>query len=162
MSTSNEPGGLAMDGAMSARRTPHSIETLLAAGESLAEQVRTQIPHSPRPVFLHYIAQTFDALTATLWRGGEPHPSTPAQQLCLHLMIARAENRNRRTAESGHDFARVRAALLPDNTHEQLAAVGRISGKADQWYDFAALGVALTAQGMSAFFAPFEPDDLVA
>lgn len=162
MSTSNEPRGRAADGAMTARRPPRGIETLLTAGESLAQQVRTQIPHSPRPVFLHYIAQTFDALTATLSRGGEPYPATPAQQLCLHLMIARAENRARRAAESDHDFDRVRAALLPDNTHEQLAAVGRICGKADQRYDFAALGVALTAQGMSAFFAPFESDDLVA
>ncbi|WP_063042175.1 hypothetical protein [Nocardia pseudovaccinii] len=137
--------------------TSRTVEELLGAGEALAQQVRTKIPHSPRPVFLHYIEQTFDALRTKLSRGLDPHPDTPAQQLCLYLMVAYAE---RRIGSLDADLIRIHHALLADD--DALAEVCRVGGDPGQSYDFVALGDALTGRGMSAFFAPLEPDDLVA
>ncbi len=139
--------------------TPRTVEALLAASEALARQVRTRILHCPRPVFLYYIEQTFDELRTKLAQGPDPRPDTPAQQLCLHLMIAHAE---RSTGSLDADLIRMHRALLADGSHEALAEVGRVEGNPELSYDFVALGDALTPRGMSAFFAPFEPDGLVA
>ncbi|MEV6337759.1 hypothetical protein AB0M12_23920 [Nocardia vinacea] len=137
--------------------TPRTVATLLGAGEALAQQVRTKILHSPRPVFLYYVEQTFDALRMKLSRGLDPRPDTPAQQLCLYLMVAYAE---RLTGSLDADLIRIQRALLADD--DALAEVGHVGGDPGPSYDFVALGDALTGRGMSAFFAPFESDDLVA
>ncbi|MGV9676003.1 hypothetical protein ACWDSJ_12050 [Nocardia sp. NPDC003482] len=138
--------------------TPRIAAALHDSGKALADRVRADILHGPRPVFLYYLAQSFDTLTATLARGGVPRPATPAQQLCLHLMLEHTE-RHRDAVD--HDTARVRAALLADGAHEPLAALVRHPGQPDV-YDFVGLGDALSARGMGAFFAPVEPDSLVA
>ncbi|WP_329407714.1 hypothetical protein OG563_36925 [Nocardia vinacea] len=137
--------------------TPRIADALLAAGEALAHEVRLEILHSPRPVFLYYIAQTFDTLAAVLTHGQPPYPATPGEQLCLHLTITRAEEHSRRP-----DFGPIREALLRDAAHEPLDRIGRTAGKPSAPFDFVALGDALTTNGMGAFFAPFEPDELVA
>ncbi|WP_433635438.1 hypothetical protein [Nocardia sp. CA-120079] len=137
--------------------TPRTIQVLLGAAEALAEQVRAKILHSPRPVFLYYIEQTFDALRTKLSRGLDPHPDTPAQQLCLYLMVAYAE---RLTGSLDADLIRIHRALLADD--DGLVEVGRVGGDPGPSYDFVALGDALTGRGMGAFFAPSESDDLVA
>ncbi|MEV0712169.1 hypothetical protein [Nocardia aurea] len=138
--------------------SPHTVETLIDAGEMLARRVRHETLHSPRPVFLYYIAQTFDTLTTKLSSGKRPRPTTPAQQLCLHLMIAVLEER-----EAGDSvLAQVRSTLMPEGTHESLAAIGRIPPRPDRSFDFVALGDTLYGHGMGAFFAPFESDDMVA
>ncbi|MEV5832700.1 hypothetical protein [Nocardia sp. NPDC052112] len=137
--------------------TPRTVAALLGAGEALAQQVRTKILHSPRPVFLYYIEQTFDALRTKLARGLDPHPDTPAEQLCLYLMVAYAA---RLTGSLDADLIRIHHALLAD--HDVLVEFGRVGGHPDPSYNFVALGDALTGHGMSSFFAPFETDGLVA
>ncbi|MGX1811076.1 hypothetical protein ACWIGI_35605 [Nocardia sp. NPDC055321] len=138
---------------------PRIREALITAADTLADGVRAKILHSPRPVFMYYVAQTFDATRNTLAQGLEPFPATPAQQLCLHLMCAYVE-RYRDAVD--YDMARMRARLLPEGHHEVLAGLGRGSVKQPESYDFVALGDALSGSGMSAFFAPLEPDSLVA
>ncbi|MEU0538492.1 hypothetical protein [Nocardia sp. NPDC005978] len=138
---------------------PRIREALIAAADALADGVRARILHSPRPVFMYYVAQTFDSTRTTLARGLDPYPATPAQQLCLHLMCAYVE-RYRDAVD--YDIARLRAELLSDGQHEVLARLGRGSGNQPETYDFAALGDVLSGSGMSAFFAPLEPDSLVA
>ncbi|MBF6170446.1 hypothetical protein [Nocardia blacklockiae] len=137
--------------------SPRTAQALIAAGADLAQEVREKVLHSPRPVFLHYVEQTFDNLVRTFTLGLDPRPTTPAQQLCLHLMITRA-------AASGElaDLSRLHRALLPDREHEHLARIGRVPGNHTAAYDFVALADALTGPGVNAFFAPLEQDDLVA
>jgi hypothetical protein len=139
--------------------TPRAVAVLLRAGEELAHEVDGAMRRGPRPVFLYYIAQTFDTLRENLSQGRDPRPRTPAEQLCLHLLIERAE---RLTGSLDADLIRVHRALLPDHGYQTLAEAGRGTGNPELSYDFIALGDALTPRGMSAFFAPFEPDDLVA
>ena len=137
--------------------TPRSAQALIDAGETLANDVRTRILHSPRPVFLYYIEQTFTSLLRRLVEGGDPNPDTPAQQLCLHLMISLAQT-NGRVVDP--DLIRLHRALIAEGGHEALLRAGR--GPGGTAFDFVALGDALSATGISAFFAPFEPDDMVA
>ncbi|WP_024804288.1 hypothetical protein [Nocardia sp. BMG51109] len=139
--------------------TPRTVRILLGAGDALAEQVRAKLLHSPRPVFLYYIEQTFDTLHQRLSLGLDPHPGTPAEQLCLHLMISYAQQR---AGSLDADLIRLHRVLLPGRRHQTLAEVGRIAWSPRLSYDFVALGDALTPGGMNAFFAPVEPDDLVA
>ncbi|MFD6456166.1 hypothetical protein ACFQ9R_22440 [Nocardia sp. NPDC056541] len=137
--------------------TPAITAALGAAGAGLADRVRADILHSSRPVFGFYLAQTLDSLTTRLADGTSPRPETPAQQLCLHLMIAHVQQR---CALPGLD--RARAALLPDTSHEILARILGASGNIAATYDFDALGHALAVGGMGAFFAPFDSDEMVA
>ncbi|WP_067678282.1 hypothetical protein [Nocardia miyunensis] len=137
--------------------TPRSAQALIEAGEALAHDVRARILHSPRPVFLYYIEQTFTILLRKLREGEDPNPDTPAQHLCLHLMITRAQTREQ-TADP--DLLRLHRALVADGVHEALMRAGRAPGGAA--FDFVALGDALSPTGISAFFAPLEPDDMVA
>ncbi|MQY17046.1 hypothetical protein [Nocardia macrotermitis] len=137
--------------------TPRSAQALIDAGEALAHDVRTRILHSPRPVFLYYIEQTFSALLRGLREGLEPNPDTPAQHLCLHLMISRTQTHGRMVDP---DLIRLHRALIADGGHEALVRAGRGGGGGA--FDFVALGDALSPTGISAFFAPFEADDMVA
>ena len=136
--------------------TPRSAQALIDAGHALAHDVRTRILHSPRPVFLYYIEQTFTGLLRELAESGHPGPETPAQHLCLDLMSAHARTSGQATDP---DLTRLHRALIADRGHEDLLRAGRGAGGA---FDFVALGDALTADGISAFFAPFEPDGMVA
>ncbi len=137
--------------------TPRTTALLAEAAESLAERVRTTMTHSPRPVFQYYIAQTFDILRDNL--AHDPRPRTPAQQLCLHLMIEHAE---RAGSSLDADLIRMHRALLPDSDHEPLLALGRASRRPELPYDFIALSDALTPHGTNEIFDPFESDDMVA
>lgn len=136
--------------------TPRSRQALIDAGQALAHDVRTRILHSPRPVFLYYIERTFTSLLRKLGESGHPDPETPAQHLCLDLMIAHARTYGQATDP---DLVRLHRALIADGGHEAILRAGRGAGGA---FDFVTLGDALTANGISAFFAPFEPDDMVA
>lgn len=137
--------------------TPRSAHILINAGEAMAHEVRTRILHSPRPVFLYYIEQTFTILLHRLREGSDPRPETPAQQLCLHLMITRAQ-RDGRTVDP--DLIRLHRTLLADAGHEALVRAGQGPGRTA--FDFVALGDALSPAGISAFFALLEPDDMAA
>ncbi|MFE6862220.1 hypothetical protein [Nocardia sp. NPDC057668] len=148
---------------MSGKESPVLQERIAQAlrdsGDRLADQVRARIPHSPRPVFLYYVAQTFDALDAALAARRLPDPITPAQQLCLHLILEQA---GKSPADTDGELDRIRAAVLSHGVHEALAPIGRTGPKSADAYDFVALGDALNAHGMSAFFAPLESGRLVA
>ncbi|WP_227982058.1 hypothetical protein [Nocardia spumae] len=136
---------------------PRLTESLCAAARELGDQVRAVLLHSPRPVFLFYLAQTFEALESDRARGRRPVPATPAQQLCLQLMLTHAERR-----APGRDLSLIRPQSL-DRTGADIAADLRaIIGKSGDTCDFIALGDLLTAGGMAAFFAPFDSTDLVA
>ncbi|MDN2499183.1 hypothetical protein FHY52_21240 [Nocardia nova] len=137
--------------------TPRLAAALCTAAHLLGDEVRAVLLHSPRPVFLFYLAQTFDQLADDLSSGRPPGPATPAQQLCLHLMLARAE-----AQVPAHDLARARHRLLRHDTGDILAEVRAVAGKSGGSYDFIALGDVLAAGGMGAFFAPFESSDLAA
>ncbi|MGW6117907.1 hypothetical protein ACWFRF_02610 [Nocardia sp. NPDC055165] len=143
--------------------SPQAASTLLAAGNVLAAQVRSTTLRGPRPVFLYYTELAFTALSATVSTGIMPRPQTPAQQLCLALMIdyAEAVQARRGTADFTPpiDFTRLRAVGIADDSHARLAAIGRNSAKPGSWFDFIALGHALSARGMDAFFAPLERAD---
>ncbi|WP_216894254.1 hypothetical protein [Nocardia alni] len=139
--------------------TSRTTALLAEAADTLAERVRATMTHSPRPVFLYYIAQTFDILRDNLSPGHDPRPRTPAQQLCLHLMIEHAE---RAGGSLDADLIRAHRTLLPDRDHEPLLALGRASRKPELPYDFVALSDALTPHGTNEIFDPFEPDDMVA
>jgi hypothetical protein len=140
-------------------RTPRTVELLLRAGQATAERVRGQTLRGPRPVFLYYIAHTFDALADRLARGLDPRPRTPAEQLCLHLMISHAQ---RSLPAPDGDLIRLHRALLADRAHETLAQLCVRTHTAELGYDFVALGDALTPSGMRTFFAPLDSPDLVA
>ena len=56
--------------------TPITIGALLNAAEGLAGQVRAKLLHSPRPVFLHYLEQSFLTLRGKLELGRAPHHET--------------------------------------------------------------------------------------
>lgn len=135
----------------------HLTASLCTAAQVLGDEVRAVLLHSPRPVFLFYLAQTFDLLGAQVDNGRTPGPETPAQQLCLYLMYARAERDTHR-----RDLARIRARLVRDDRADILAEIRTVTGRAGDRHDFIALGDALAAGGMGAFFAPFESTDLVA
>ncbi|WP_280257510.1 hypothetical protein [Nocardia wallacei] len=139
--------------------TPRTVDVLVDAGSELAGEVRAKMLHSPRPVFLHYVEQTFDTLVRKFSLGLDPRPATPAQQLCLHLMITHAEQGG---GETDPDLIRLHRALLPDRAHEELAQIGSVTADSGTRYDFVALADVLTAPGVNAFFAPFDRDDLVA
>ncbi|MGW5516178.1 hypothetical protein [Nocardia africana] len=124
---------------------------LCTAARLLGDEVRAVLLHSPRPVFLFYLARTFDQLGADLPSGRPPGPATPAQQLCLHLMLAHAEGQ-----VPAQDLARARHRLLRHDTGDILAEVRAVAGKPGGSYDFIALGDVLAVGGMGAFFAPFE------
>ncbi|WP_157117317.1 hypothetical protein [Nocardia vaccinii] len=136
--------------------TPRSAQALIDAGAMLARDVRSRILHSPRPVFLYYIEQAFTSLLRKLGESGHPDPETPAQHLCLHLMVIHAQTHSQATVP---DLVRLHRALIADGGHEALLRAGRGTGGA---FDFVALGDALSANGISAFFAPFEPGDMAA
>ncbi|WP_280345742.1 hypothetical protein [Nocardia abscessus] len=146
--------------------SPRTVEALLDAGHALTCGVRRSTLRGPRPVFLYYLALTFESLSETLASGMRPVPQTPAQQLCLSLMITHAEEFHDARAATDSappiDFTHVHATLVPDDSHGPLAAVGRSPAGSECWFDFIALGDTLSARGMSAFFAPFESDDLAA
>lgn len=131
--------------------TPRLTAALCTAAQLLGDEVRAVLLHSPRPVFLFYLAQTFDRLDADLSSGRPPGPATPAQQLCLHLMLAHTEGQ-----VPARDLARARRRLLRHDTRDILAEVRAVAGKPGGGYDFIALGDVLAAGGMGAFFAPFE------
>ncbi|WP_062996146.1 hypothetical protein [Nocardia mikamii] len=135
----------------------HLTAALCSAARLLGDEVRAVLLHSPRPVFLFYLAQTFDQLEADLSSGRPLGPATPAQQLCLHLMLAHAHVR-----VPAEDLIRARHRLLRHDTGDILAEVRAVAGKSSGSYDFIALGDVLAAGGMGAFFAPFEPSDLAA
>ncbi|MFF0497420.1 hypothetical protein ACFYU5_13500 [Nocardia aobensis] len=137
--------------------TPRLTAALCRAAQLLGDEVRAVLLHSPRPVFLFYLAQTFDQLEAELSSGRPPGPATPAQQLCLHLMLAHVE-----AQVPAEDLVRARRRLLRHDTGDILAEVRAIAGKYGGSYDFIALGDVLAAGGMGAFFAPFEPSGLAA
>ncbi|WP_063063161.1 hypothetical protein [Nocardia violaceofusca] len=137
--------------------TARLTAALCRAAQLLGDEVRAVLLHSPRPVFLFYLAQTFDQLEADLPSGRPPGPATPAQQLCLHLMLAHVEGQ-----VPAEDLVRARRRLLRHDTGDILAEVRAIAGKSGGSYDFIALGDVLAAGGMGAFFAPFEPSDLAA
>ncbi|PSR69596.1 hypothetical protein C8258_00365 [Nocardia sp. MDA0666] len=137
--------------------TPRLTAALCRAAQLLGDEVRAVLLHSPRPVFLFYLAQTFDQLEAELSSGRPPGPATPAQQLCLHLMLAHVE-----AQVPAEDLVRARRRLLRHDTGDNLAEVRAIAGNSGGSYDFIALGDVLAAGGMGAFFAPFEPSDLAA
>lgn len=133
-----------------------------AAAQALGDEVRAVLLHSPRPVFLFYLAQTFDSVGAALASRRRPEPQTPAQQLCLHLIFARAEKHT-----PAPELARVRDELARHDSAVILAEVAAVAGiprtSADTAsYDFIALGDVLAAGGMSAFFEPFDSPGLVA
>ena len=135
--------------------SPDIADSLHAAGAELADEVRREVLHGPRPVFLYYLAQTFTLLNEELAQGVPPATNTHARQLCLHLMIDRAE-----TGRPG--YRAVRAALLPDGMDRSLTVLRPVATASGRRFDFTALGAALDPHGMSDFFAPFAPDDLVA
>lgn len=151
--------GDAMSGYDIAGLTPRTVDVLVNAGSDLAREVREKMLHSPRPVFLHYVEQTFDTLVRKFSLGLDPRPTTPAQQLCLHLMITHAE---RAGGTLDPELIRIHRALLPDRAYEELAQIGRVPADSGTRYDFVALADVLTAPGVNAFFAPFDRDDLVA
>ena len=136
--------------------TPHTIGALLNAAEGLAGQVRAKLLHSPRPVFLHYLEQSFLTLRGKLELGQVPRPGTPAEQLCLHLMLTEAE-RGHRSLDT--DLIRVHHALLPDHDYAELADATRTSTGT---VDFIALGDTLSPAGMSMFFTAPQSGDRVA
>lgn len=136
--------------------TPHTTAALLDAADGLAGQVRAKLLHSPRPVFLHYLEQSFLTLRGKLELGQAPAPSTPAEQLCLHLMLTEAERRSR---SLDTDLIRMHRALLPDHGYEGLADAARsYTGTVD----FIALGDALSPAGMSMFFTSPDSGNRVA
>ncbi|WP_280275539.1 hypothetical protein [Nocardia wallacei] len=148
-----------MSGLEIAGLTPRTVDALVTAGGELAREVRGKVLHSPRPVFLHYVEQTFDTLVRTFSLGLDPRPTTPAQQLCLHLMITHAEQTG---GTLDPDLIRLHRALLPGRAHEELAQIGRVPADSGTRYDFVALSDVLTGPGVNAFFAPLGRDDLVA
>ncbi|MGW4365834.1 hypothetical protein ACWEKT_09325 [Nocardia takedensis] len=137
--------------------TPRAFDALARSGSELASLVRGQILHSPRPVFLYYLTQTFDSLTDRFAENPATPARSPAERLCLELMIGHAESAD---ACSPEDAARLRAALIPDEGESPLRW-GRPATESTR-FDFIALGDRLSACGMSAFFAPFDPEDLAA
>ncbi len=138
-------------------QVPLPAESLCAAARALGDRVRAVLLHSPRPVFLFYLAQTFDQLDTQLARGIRPEPQTPAEQLCLYLMLTHVEHDH-----PGTDLSRNRALLTRRADADIRAEVRAITGKSGDAYDFIALGDVLAAGGMGEFFAPFDSTDLVA
>ncbi|MEU6562412.1 hypothetical protein [Nocardia nova] len=136
--------------------TPHTIAALLNAADGLAGQVRAKLLHSPRPVFLHYLEQSFLALRGRLELGQAPRPGTPAEQLCLHLLLSEA---GRSSGSLDADLIRIHRALLPDRDYEELADAARNSTGT---VDFIALGDALSPAGMSMFFTSPDPGNRAA
>ena len=136
--------------------TPHTVGALLNAADGLTGQVRAKLLHSPRPVFLHYLEQSFLTLRGKLELGQAPHPDTPAEQMCLHLMLTEAE-RGSRSLDT--DLIRIHHALLPDHDYEELADAART---AMGTVDFIALGDALSPAGMSMFFTAPDSGNRVA
>ncbi|AHH18931.1 hypothetical protein NONO_c41470 [Nocardia nova SH22a] len=132
-------------------------ESLCLAARALGDRVRAVVLHSPRPVFLFYLAQTFDQLGARCARGLRPDPATPAEQLCLYLMLTDVER-----GATGIDLSRERTRLTHGTDADIRAEVRAITGKSGDAYDFIALGDVLAAGGMGAFFAPFDSTDMVA
>ena len=132
-------------------------ESLCTAGRVLGDRVRAVLLHSPRPVFLFYLAQTFDQLGTQFARGLRPDPQTPAEQLCLYLVLTHVERNT-----PGIDLSRDRALLTHRAGGVIRTEVRAITGKSGDTYDFIALGDVLAVSGMSVFFAPFASIDLVA
>ena len=131
--------------------------SLCAAARELGDEVRAVLLHSPRPVFLFYLAQTFDQLGDELAANRRAGTDTPAPHLCLHLMFACAGTDGR-----DRDTARLRAALSDGAEIDIAAEIRTVTGRSGGRRDFIALGDMLAAGGMGAFFAPFESTGLVA
>ncbi|MEV5647026.1 hypothetical protein AB0L57_02135 [Nocardia sp. NPDC052254] len=138
-------------------QAPLPAESLCTAAGALGDRARAVLLHSPRPVFLFYLAQTFDQLGTQLARGLRPEPATPAEQLCLYLMLTHVERNC-----PGIDLSRDRALLTQRAGADLRTEFRAITGKSGDTYDFIALGDVLGAGGMGAFFAPFDSTDLVA
>lgn len=137
--------------------TPESREMVRTAGAILADQVRIRIMKSPRPVFLYHVARTFDELDVSLAASRVPAPATPAQRLCLHLIVALAQ---RLSGGDDHEINRLHTrferAQSANDEYGPLREICRTPPESDEIFDFVALCGALTSEGMSRFFAPFE------
>ncbi|WP_405136510.1 hypothetical protein [Nocardia sp. NBC_01388] len=143
--------------------TPETAHRLVTVGRALAEHVRTSVLHGPRPVFLYYVTRVFDELNSSLVLAQCPAPSTPAQQLCWYLILESTRRRatgDEDTAEFHTELSRI---ALTHRKFELIPEAGNLRrGPGTESFDFAALGNALTADGMRRFFAPYEPDDQAA
>lgn len=139
------------------RPSPRITASLCTAARELGDEVRAVLLHSPRPVFLFYLAQTFDQLGAELAANRRAGTDTPARQLCLHLMCSHAQSRTH-----DHEAARLRARLLDASDADVTAEIRTVTGRSGDRRDFIALGDMLATGGMGAFFAPFESTGLVA
>ncbi|MBF4997348.1 hypothetical protein IRT45_09275 [Nocardia sp. BSTN01] len=136
---------------------PESREVIRTAGAILAEHVRIRILRSPRPVFLYHVTRTFDELNTALAASHLPVPTTPAQRLCLHLTVAFAQHLSGGANDEINSLhALFERAAAANDEYGPLLEIGRTSPQSGEIFDFVALCGALTSEGMSRFFAPFE------
>lgn len=129
--------------------TPRTARMLALAGRRLAREVRSAASTTRLPVSMYYLARALDSLTTSLEEGRRPQPRTLASQLCLHVMIACANDMAYEVgdalagglpySEYDYDFESLYYTLLPDDAHEAVIWEVQQSSRGNGAFDFGAL-----------------------
>lgn len=150
--------------------TPRTANMLVIAGATLGAHTGAQMLTSGAPVFLHFLASSFECLTDALKAGRRPIPTCLAEQLCLHLMIAYASELSCAVGEafnvglpySDYDyyFDRLYDTLLADEQHRIFLAATRFNSQANPIVDFTPLASTASKASIHRLMTPFtECDD---